>query len=308
MIETTPRRSPLRPERRTNRVGRILMIWVRLLRPWFWPVGLLPMAAGMVLATGSLLPAPKDHWALAIMVLVVGPLVWGAVLLDNDLHDLSNDRGNPRRVRSPLVTGAAPAQAVRRVQLVLAGMAPLAALLVGPLFALGTAGVLLLGCAYNAPPWRLKSRPVADMAVNALAIGVLGPLAGWQLQRPLVEYPPALAGLGLALGAALYLPTTVMDLAADQAAGDRTVAVRFGARAVLRAGSLLWFVATIGWLWWGTASGLLVGSHVMIQAVCGAVLCLAYVIGTRRPSTARLALLCLGFCGSAGWFLLGHIS
>lgn len=164
-----------------------------------------------------------------------------------------------------------------------------------------------VGWAYNAPPLRLKSRAMGDVAVNALAIGLLGPLVGWQLQRPLVEFPPALAGLGLALGAALYLPTTVMDLEPDRAAGVRTFAVRFGARVTHVIGSLLWFVATAGWLQWGTASGLLVAEQVVVQGGCGMVLCVAYVCGMRRPSLVRLALLCLGFCGSAGWFLLAHV-
>ena len=54
------------------------------------------------------------------------------------------------------------------------------------------------------------------MVVNALVVGVLAPLAGWTLQRPAGDYPLVMVVLGAMLAAALYLPTTVLDVDADR--------------------------------------------------------------------------------------------
>ncbi len=55
--------------------------------------------------------------------------------------------------------------------------------------------MLVLGWLYSAPPIRLKARPGADVTVNALVVGVLGPLAGWSLHRPPGAYPPVMVVL-----------------------------------------------------------------------------------------------------------------
>src|SRR5690606_28640444 len=112
-------------------------------------------------------------------------LLWLAVLAVNDATDLAGDRGNPRKAGTPLVSGRLTPRDARRIAAAAGVLAVEVAFTVGPLFAAGTAFVLGLGWAYSCPPLRLKTRAGADVVVNAVAIGALGPLAGWATVRGL---------------------------------------------------------------------------------------------------------------------------
>ncbi len=212
-------------------------------RPWFWFVSLVPYYLGVVLATRQLVPPVADWPVLALGAVVIGPLMWISVLAVNDAHDLRGDRLNPRKAGSPLVGGRLTPAGAQVLALLAGVLAVAAALFVSPLFALGTAIVLLVGWAYSAPPLRLKARPGFDVAVNALAIGAAGQLAGWSLLRPLAEFPWPMAVLGTLVGAALYVPTTLADLEADRISGYTTVAVRLGPRRAYLLGLGLWLAA-----------------------------------------------------------------
>src|SRR4029450_11041187 len=135
-------------------------------------------------------------------LLVLGPLIWGAVLAQNDLHDLRSDRDNPRKGTAPLVTGAVSLGRFRGWYRGMAFAAVGTALFVGPLFVLGVVGVLLLGWAYSVPPLRLKTRPGWDVTVNALVVGVVSPAAGWSITRPPWEFPWQFGLVGLLFAAA----------------------------------------------------------------------------------------------------------
>lgn len=214
-------------------------------RPRFWTVSLLPYHLGYLLATRSLVP----HWAdlprWLAGALVIGPLMWLAVLAINDAYDLPGDLVNPRKRNSPLVRGLLPVAYVRRVAY-LAGIVALAvAAFVGWMFLLGTLLVLLTGWAYSVPPLRLKARPGADVVVNTLAVGALAPLAGWCVMRGLGGFPWVFAAQGVLVGVALYIPTTLVDHAADLAAGYRTIAVRLGVRLTYRLGLAAWIAAAV---------------------------------------------------------------
>ncbi|WP_213451693.1 hypothetical protein [Rhizomonospora bruguierae] len=89
---------------------------VRLTRPWFWPLGWAGTFLGSVLATGRWLPEPPALPAYLAAYVVLGPLVWGAVLALNDLHDLPGDRRNPRKATASLVTGALTRVDLRRAR------------------------------------------------------------------------------------------------------------------------------------------------------------------------------------------------
>lgn len=291
----------LRPaaRRRADRAGAA----VRLTRPWFWPLGWAAAYAGSVLATRGWRPPAEAVPRSLAALLVLGPLVWASVLAINDLHDLPSDRRNPRKATAPLVTGL-----LTEVDLVRwhagASVAALGvAAMVGPGFAVGTAAVLLLGWLYSAPPVRLKARPGLDVAANALAVGVLAPMAGWSLHRPVTDYPVPVALLGLLLVAALYLPTTVLDVEADRAAGDTTAAVRWTPRGCRRAGLVLWTAATALWLISLHLDLLVRRDSWVLQTVWAPVLVAGYAVAVRRPSIPRLAGVCLLFAVPAGDFL-----
>ncbi|HYN96701.1 MAG TPA: UbiA prenyltransferase family protein [Pilimelia sp.] len=264
-------------------------------RPWFWPVAWVPAYLGTVVASGGWLPVARDVPRAMLALLILGPLVWGAVLAQNDLHDLRSDRRNPRKAAAPLVVGSISAARLARWYRVLVVCAVGAATLLGPLFTLGVAGVLVLGWAYSAPPLRLKTRPGADVAVNAVVVGLLAPLAGWSLTRPVLEFPWPMGVFGLLFAAAFYLPTTVADLAADRGADDTTFAVRYGQRLTYRLGVAVW-AGTLA------LSLVLAGLDVFVppstwptQLALAPVLLVAYAVLTRRPTVFRLACLAAVF-------------
>ena len=281
---------------------------VRLGRPWFWPLGWGGAYLGAVLATGTWLPPAATVPATLAAMVVLGPLVWTAVLTVNDLHDLPGDRRNPRKATAPLVTGALTAAEAVRWHWWSTIAAVLVAALVSPVFLAGTVIVLALGRLYSVPPVRLKSRPGADVAVNALVIGVLAPLSGWTLHRPVGDYPLIMALLGLLLAAALYLPTTVIDLAADHGAGDTTAAVRWSPEACHRAGLALWIGATAIWLAVCHLGVLADRDSWRLQTLTAPILVVVYAVAARRPSIPRMAVVVAAFAIPATDFLLACVS
>jgi 4-hydroxybenzoate polyprenyltransferase len=294
----------------TTPVRTRLHLWavVRLARPWFWPLGWGGAYLGSVLATGALVPPPAAWPRSAAALIVLGPLVWTAVLTVNDRYDLPTDRGNPRKANAPLVTGLLTPADLTRWHRGSVAAAVAVASAIGGAFLIGTVVVLILGRLYSVPPIRLKGRPGFDVAVNALVVGVFGPLAGWTLHRPATDYPPVLALLGLLLAAALYLPTTVLDRAADERAGYETSAVRWSPESCYRAGVALWAAATALWLAVCHLGVLVVRDSWWLQTLTAPLLVWLYAAMARRPTIARMAVVVAAFAVPAGDFLSARIS
>jgi 4-hydroxybenzoate polyprenyltransferase len=286
---------------------RSAAVLVLVSRPWFWPVSWVPAYLGTVLAGHAWLPAPQDAARAVVALVILGPLVWGAVLAQNDLHDLPSDRVNPRKADAPLVTGAISAARLRIWYRGIAAAAVGAALFVGPLFVAGVAGVLLLGWAYSVPPLRLKARPGWDVAVNALVVGLVSPAAGWAITRAPWEFPWQFGVIGVLFAGALYVPTTVTDLAADTTAGDTTFAVRFGARFAYGLGLVLWGSALVFALACSASDVLVPRSTLVPQLVMAPVLFAAYAALTRRPSIPKLAVVSVLFGIPTAGFALAYI-
>ena len=272
---------------------------LRLARPWFWPLGWGGAFLGSVLASseGSAGGGAVLAVRAGLLALLLGPLVWMAVLAQNDLYDLPTDLRNPRKATAPLVTGAVSPAVLRRWHRGSAAVTVLVAAALGPVFLAGAVLVLGLGWAYSAPPLRLKGRPGADVAVNALVVGVLAPAAGWALLRPVTAYPMVWIVLGFLLAAALYLPTTVLDAPADRAAGLITSAVRWGSERCYLAGLAMWTGATALWL------GHL-GWEGLVQQVAAPGVVIGYAVLAHRPTIARMAGVVAIFAVPAGDFLL----
>lgn len=213
-------------------------------RPAFWAVSVLPYYVGVLLATHRLIPLPQDWPRLLVGALVMGPLLWLSVLAINDAYDLPGDLLNPRKSKSPLLDGRVSVRTAKWMAAI-AGIASLAAgLAVGVVFALGVLLAVVLGYAYSVPPVRLKTRAGFDVAVNSLALGTFGPLAGWAaVTSNLSGFPWLMAVQGTLVAVGLYLPTTLADLEADRAAGYGTIAVRLGARRTYRLGFAAWIAA-----------------------------------------------------------------
>jgi 4-hydroxybenzoate polyprenyltransferase len=261
-----------------------------------------------VLATRTWLPPAGSAPATLAAMLVLGPLVWGAVLAINDLHDLPGDRHNPRKATAPLVTGALTPKDLTHwyAGSVVASLA--VAAVAGRAFLAGTVLVLLLGHLYSVPPVRLKARAGADVAVNALVVGTLAPLGGWSLHRPVADYPVVMAVLGVLLAAALYLPTTVLDLDADRVAGDATAAVRWRPRSCYRLGLALWTAATVVWLACCYLGVLVHRDSWWLQTAAAPLLVAVYAAAARRPSIPRMAVVAAAFAIPAGDFLIACVT
>jgi 4-hydroxybenzoate polyprenyltransferase len=286
---------------------RPAVLLVAVSRPWFWPVSWIPAYVGTVLASHAWLPARDDAARAAVALLILGPLIWGAVLAQNDLHDLPSDRDNPRKATAPLVAGTVSATRLRSWYRLAALASVGAALLVGPLFVLGVAGVLLLGWAYSVPPLRLKTRPGWDVAVNAFVVGVLSPVAGWSITRAPWQFPWQLAVIGVLFAAALYVPTTVTDVTADAGAGDTTFAVRFGAAVAYRAGLILWAAALTLSLCCAALDVLVPRSTLVPQLVMAPILLAAHAALTRHPTIIKLAAVSVLFGIPTVGFVIAYV-
>lgn len=194
-----------------------------------------------MLATHRLVPRLEEFWTLLLVLIAVGPLLWLSALAFNDANDVDTDRLNPRKTGSPLASGRMTPREATTIGTAAGAGAVLVATFTGPLLMIGTALTVALAWAYSAPPLRLKARPGFDVATNAFAVGVLGPLGGWvALTDTVAGYPWQISLIGTLAAAALYLPTTAADRDADKATRIRTTAVALGPRATFELGFALW--------------------------------------------------------------------
>lgn len=277
---------------------------------------MLPAYVGYVLATRQLVPglarwtrlwdtaarqgvplsrvlSAVQAWLLAsadllVGLIVLGPLLWAATLLINDAYDVETDRANPRKASSPIVQGVVTAGWARRAAYGAALVALVGAALVGTVFLLLTAACLALAWLYSVPPIRLKSRPGMDVAVNAIGIGVLAGLAGWSIARPVASFPVVFLPQGLLVAVGIYVPTTLADLEADRAAGERTIATVLGRERAYRIGWVAWILANLGATVMSLGSWLIPRAFLPVLVVFVPVLLWEYhvFVGQARDQTA----------------------
>ena len=298
---------PPTTRRRYRRPVRLAKDLLRMSRPQFWLVSLVPYLLGIVLASRSLLPPVGAMPRAVLGVFLIGPVLWFSVLAVNDASDLPGDRLNPRKQRSPLVSGRVTARQALLWGWGTATVSVVAGFLVSPLFSVGAAVISTLSWAYSSPPLRLKEHRLADVGANAVALGLVAPAAGWSLLRPLAEFPWAIAGLGILLGAALYLPTLTIDRASDVAAGYTTSAVRYGAGTVYWLGTVLWGGAALlsmGLCWYDVVFP---RQLFPVQCAIAVVMTGAYVSLNRRPSFPRLAILSSLFVLCSAAFVASYV-
>lgn len=286
--------------------------WVRLLRPEFWIVAVVPAWVGWALATRQAIPdqalvldgfgclrgaceVPEvAAWAgrsadVALAILTLGPLLGGSIMVTNDFFDRRVDRFNPKKTRSPLVAGTATTRRAVALMVALSTAALAASFALDAGFGVAIAAGLAMSFAYSAPPLRLKARPGADVAVNALGYGGIALVGGWSLGGgwgdPFPVGPTGIVALAIAAG---YLPTVMMDREADASVGLRTTAVALGHRAswilgleFLVAANVLMAALALG--------GRYVGPGFLpYLAVFFAVELVAYAVWVRRPDPATI--------------------
>ncbi|WP_128477960.1 prenyltransferase [Halorussus pelagicus] len=221
-----------------------------LSRPRFWLYLAGPVLVGVAYGAESAsdLFAPVAVALFAYFLVPANVYLYGV----NDIFDADIDAENPKKTGE----GAPEARfrggkAVAAVVAVcgLAGLALAGALLAGALGTNASAGAgaalwvvafLVLGYAYSAPPFRLKTVPPLDSVSNGLYVlpgaAAFVALAGRQ--------PPALAVAGGWLWAmAMHTFSAIPDIEPDRRAGIRTTATMLGERATLAYCGTVWLVA-----------------------------------------------------------------
>jgi 1,4-dihydroxy-2-naphthoate polyprenyltransferase len=247
-------------------------LW-RMLRPGFLLVTVVGCLLGLAAAhaTGCAI-----HWATALATVLLATLAHAATNVFNDYHDALNGAdaanrdglfpftGGARLIQNGEVTAGATGTLAALLFLALAGGGLTLAWHSGTgVLAIGLAGAAI-GWAYSAPPLKLMSRGLGELAVA---------MAWWLVvvgsQTVQCERPSALAlaaGVGFALLLAnILLINSIPDAVADAAVGKRTLTVCLGvqgasrlyARLVLAAHAGLLAMVAMAWLPTGALLGLL---------------------------------------------------
>ncbi len=146
-------------------------------------VSILPFYVGWVLGSHQLFPGQAAGLGLAngttglrdaaatilgaarpvlLGAVVMGPLLWTATLLINDVYDLPGDRLNARKARSPLVQGLVSRGWANGAAYVFAGLCLAASWPLGWGMRLAVLGNLVLAWAYSVPPVRLGNLRAYD--------------------------------------------------------------------------------------------------------------------------------------------------
>ena len=231
---------------------------VRMTRPGFLAITVVGCLLG--LASADACGHPPHVWtALATLVLACLAHAAGNVL--NDVHDAISGAdeantsgifpftGGTRLIQQGRVSVQQTRDLARALLLVLVPAGVLLALKSSPaVLWMGAVG-LLLGWAYSAPPFKLMSRGLGELAVAvAWSLVVVGADA---VQRGSVFIVPVLISLSYGLLIAnILLINGVPDAAADASVGKATLAVRAGPRGAALGYAVLALFAH-GWLAWG---------------------------------------------------------
>jgi chlorophyll synthase len=213
--------------------------------PLFWGVSILPYYMGWSLSSNKIYPtylarilslpdpAPVQDMYLEMFVfliglMAIGPLLGGATILYNDFFDRRKDEISRRKKHLPLIKGLLNPNSIYRLSIALFIFAVLFALIVSLWFALFVIICIFLSIIYSAPPFRLKERPGLDLFTNAIASGILCTMAGWIINKPLLEFPILWGIISFFGVGAIYIPTTIIDFEPDVKKGVKTIATYLG--------------------------------------------------------------------------------
>ncbi|HET8623431.1 MAG TPA: UbiA family prenyltransferase [Gemmatimonadales bacterium] len=195
-------------------------------RPAEWPIMAAHTTLGSILAVGldGIMRGERLGPALAgLGAWVIG--LNGGTLAVNSAFD--RDEGDVAYLRSP----PPPPRRLFAfgVGLMLAGLG--VACLLSRSYLAAYAICLVMSLAYSVPPLRLKAVAGADWVINMWGFGTLTPFAGWAATGTAVSPAGWLVLLAFCpLFAAFYPLTQLYQMDEDRRRGDRTLALRLGAR------------------------------------------------------------------------------
>ena len=204
--------------------------WVMATRPRTLSAAAAPVVAatGLAFADGVLAALP------ALAALLGALLIQIATNLANDYYDYLKGGDTVERLGPVRVTSAGilPPRAVRRgmyLALALATLtgAYLVAVAGWPILAIGLAS-MLMGVCYTGGPYPLSYHGLGDVFVFVF-FGPVATLGTYYAQARQWSVDALLVGVGLgALSTAMLVVNNLRDRETDEAAGKRTLAVRFG--------------------------------------------------------------------------------
>ncbi|MBM3566251.1 MAG: prenyltransferase [Alphaproteobacteria bacterium] len=238
--------------------GRVARRLFLATRPMFFVASILPVALGTAVGARAAGAWDKPAFALALASVV---FVHAGVNVLNDVFDAKNggDAANVERIH-PFTGGSRFIQngvmsvgemGVLGSVLLLTGAALGAVLfaLKGPDVLLFGAVGLLLGVLYSMPPVMLSGRGLGEGAV-ALGFGIVPVVGAAWVQAGTVSGWAVFFSIPLALWiAAVLIVNECPDVAADRAAGKRTLVVRLGrggSRALYAGAGLAAFLVLLG--------------------------------------------------------------
>ncbi|MFM7782875.1 MAG: UbiA family prenyltransferase [Candidatus Limnocylindrus sp.] len=194
---------------------------VEISRPLLWLNTSMPLLWGLLATQGAV--QLRD---LVLFVFFLFPYNY-FLHAPNDYFDFETDARNPRKggVEGALTPKPLLARHAFISTLLLVPFLALTAVQFPPLTIASLGLLLLLSAAYNAPPTRLKGRPILDSLTNVLyaiplQVGIHA-AGGTELIAPQVL-------VFAAWGIGAHALTTITDRDEDAAAGVRTIAVLLG--------------------------------------------------------------------------------
>ena len=206
-----------------RRLGPVLPYLLHL-RPAQWPIMTAHTCLGWWLASG-LQRLDAAAW-LGLVAWVVA--LNGGTLALNSAFD--HDTGDIAFLRRP----PPPPRALGwfALALMVFGLGLTWALPVGYRIVYGIC--LVMSILYSVPPVRLKAVAGADWVINMLGFGTFSPYAGWLITGQSIDVRHHLIFWAFCpLFGALYPLTQLYQVDEDRARGDRTLAIRIGARGSL---------------------------------------------------------------------------
>jgi 4-hydroxybenzoate polyprenyltransferase len=196
---------------------------VEISRPLLWLNTSMPLLWGLLATRGAV--QPSDLLLFAFFLFPYNYFLHAP----NDYFDFETDARNPRKggVEGALTPKPLLAQHAIISTLLLLPFLAFTATQFPPLTLASLGLLLFLSAAYNAPPTRLKGRPILDSLTNVLyaiplQVGIHA-AGGTDLIAPQVL-------VFAAWGIGAHALTTITDRDEDAAAGVRTIAVLLGRR------------------------------------------------------------------------------
>jgi 4-hydroxybenzoate polyprenyltransferase len=207
----------------------------------------------------------------ALVHLGVLTLIFAGTYIFNQIFDIDSDRINDKLYFRPRKIISVWQAWVLYIIITAAGIIMAASL--QPRIIPAVVMIVLLGILYSAQVIRLKDRPLAGLASNAVAYGMLIPwIAAWNCPERAVTTFAIPYFCAIAAG---YVLTTIPDRDGDAATGKRTVAVVFGAKGALWLALASAIAATGTSIWTGNV-------ELAVTAIVTSILSIYLLLSYRR--------------------------